>query len=63
MMLKFSDEDWNYLIKVFSRPSMKKILYNQSRDRIIPMMIRVALTNPSLFRYTKYFPVEELKNL
>ena len=63
MMQQFSEEDWNRLIRVFSRPSLKKVLYQQSRDNIIPMLFRIAASNPALFTYGRYFPPDEIRNL
>ena len=54
MMSKFSDEDWNYLIKTFSQPKMRSILYRESRDNIVKMIIKIAITEPRLFKYMKY---------
>ncbi len=54
MMEKFSDKDWNDLIRIFSQPRMKHILYSESRDNIVKMLIKIAITNPSLFKYIKY---------
>jgi geranylgeranyl reductase family protein len=62
MMQKFSEEDWNELIRIFSEKKMKEILYDESRDKIVRMMLKVALTKPSLFKYVKYFPFEEMKS-
>jgi flavin-dependent dehydrogenase len=61
MMQKFSDNDWNELIRIFSKQKMKKILYGESRDKIIKMLVKVAVTKPSLFKFMKYFPFKELK--
>ncbi len=63
MLEKFSDNDWNDLIRIFSQRKMKKILYSKSRENIVKMLLSVARNNPVLFRYVKYFPFEELKNL
>ncbi|MBT3464493.1 NAD(P)/FAD-dependent oxidoreductase [archaeon] len=63
VMQKFSLEEWNELINIFSEKKMKKILYTQSRDKIISMMIKVIFTKPSLLKFAKYFPKEELKNI
>ena len=56
MMEKFSDKDWNDLIKIFSQPKMKNILYSETRDTIVKMLTKIALTQPDLFKYVKYFP-------
>jgi geranylgeranyl reductase family protein len=62
MMQKFSENDWNSLIDTFSQEKMKKILCGQSRDRLIPMLAKIALASPALVKYTRYFPWEELGN-
>lgn len=54
MMEKFTDKDWNYLIEVFSRQKMKSILYSESRDNIVKMLIKIAITEPRLFKFLKY---------
>jgi len=54
VMEKFSDKDWNYLIDVFSKPKMKQILYAESRDNIVKMMIKITITEPRLFKFIKY---------
>ena len=63
MMQKFTDKEWNELIDTFSKGRMKNILYGESRDRIIKMLFKVMTTKPSLIRYVKYFPFDEIKNL
>jgi digeranylgeranylglycerophospholipid reductase len=63
MMQKFSNEDWNELISAFSEKKMKNILYSESRDNLVKMVLKIALTKPSLFKYVKYFSFEELKNV
>jgi geranylgeranyl reductase family protein len=59
VLQKFSEKDWNYLIKVFSEPKMKYILYSESRDQILKMIFKTAITKPSLIKYVKYFPFED----
>ena len=54
MMEKFSNKDWNYLIEVFSKPKMKSVLYSESRDNIVKMLIKIAFTEPRLFKFLKY---------
>ena len=63
MLLKFTEKDWNELVRVFSEEKMKKILYSESRDRLVSMARRIAISKPSLFRYIRYFPFDELRNL
>ena len=54
MMEKFSNKDWNELIETFSQPKMKHILYSESRDNIVKMLIKIAIAEPRLFKYLKY---------
>jgi digeranylgeranylglycerophospholipid reductase len=63
MMQRFTEKDWNGLVETFSGQRMKNILYSQSRDRIIEMSARIMLTKPSMIKYAKYFPLEEIKNI
>jgi digeranylgeranylglycerophospholipid reductase len=63
MMQKFSEEDWNELIQIFSGEDMKNILYTESRDKIVKMIFKIALKKPSLFKYVKYFSFGDLKYL
>jgi digeranylgeranylglycerophospholipid reductase len=63
MMTKFTNNDWNKLIEIFNQSKMKKILQNNSRDNLISMLIKIAINNPSLFMFSKYFPLDEVKNL
>ncbi len=51
MMQRFSEDDWNSLVKAFNRKNMKKILQNESRDLIVKMMLKIAVARPGLFRY------------
>ena len=63
MMERFTKQDWNYLIKVFSKKDMKKLLYEENRDNIVKMMIKIISNKPRLVvKYLKYFPFSELKN-
>jgi digeranylgeranylglycerophospholipid reductase len=54
MMQKFNEDDWNRLIDIFSAPKMRDILYSESRDRLIPMLIRIALAKPELALFARY---------
>lgn len=63
IMQKFSYNDWNNLINIFSKKEMKKVLYEQSRDNLLKMIFSVLIKNPSLIKFTKYFSLEELKIL
>ncbi|MBN2367942.1 NAD(P)/FAD-dependent oxidoreductase, partial [Candidatus Woesearchaeota archaeon] len=63
MMQKFKEKDWNDLIGTFSEKKMKKVLYSESRDKIMSMLLKIAVTKPSLVKYVKYFPFEELPRI
>ena len=56
MMKRFTSDDWNRLIEDFSHPKLKSILYSESRDNIIRMMMMIMVAKPSLIRYAKHFP-------
>jgi digeranylgeranylglycerophospholipid reductase len=62
-MTRFRDSDWNSLVDTFSEGKMRSILYNESRDRIVSMLIRTIAAKPTLLKYMKYFPYSELKNV
>lgn len=51
IMQRFTEKDWNFLIKEFNKPRMKKILQKQSRDLIIKMILSIILVNPLLLKY------------
>lgn len=61
-MQKFNENDWNSLINTFSEDKMKNILYSESRDNIVKMVSKIAMTKPSIFRYSVKFPFSEIKN-
>ncbi|AJF61533.1 TPA: NAD(P)/FAD-dependent oxidoreductase [Candidatus Woesearchaeota archaeon] len=63
MHQRFTATDWNDLIGTFSSSKMKKILHDESRDRIVSMIIKIIAARPSLMKYAKYFPFRELKKL
>ncbi len=60
IMKRFNEKDWNKLIEIFSNEKMKKILYDESRDKVTRMILKIGITNPFLLRYLKYFSLEEL---
>lgn len=60
IMQRFSNEDWNYLIKTFNEPKMKKILEQESRDLIIKMMIKIVITKPELFKFIKKIRLKDI---
>jgi len=54
IMDKFSMEDWNYLIKLFSKDKTKEILESNDRDFPSRFLVRLALTEPRLLYFLKY---------
>ncbi|NTV24079.1 MAG: NAD(P)/FAD-dependent oxidoreductase [Nanoarchaeota archaeon] len=63
MMLRFSEKDWNRLVEIFSQEKMKKLLFSESRDRVVSMGLRAIFTEPRLFAYARRFPFEDLRYL
>jgi len=59
-MERFSDDDWNYLIKTFNESRMKKILETESRDLIVKMMVQIALIKPELFKFITKLKLKDL---
>jgi len=53
-MDKFSLKDWNYLIKLFSKDKIKKILESNDRDFPSKFLVNLALTEPRLLYFLKY---------
>jgi geranylgeranyl reductase family protein len=54
IMQRFTKNDWNILIREFKKPSLRRILKEGSRDRIIQMSYRIITTSPGLLRFIKY---------
>jgi len=63
MLRKFGNHEWIKLISEFKKEELKKILYNESRDEITKMLIKIGKTSPKMFAYMKHFPLNELKNM
>jgi len=55
IMDKFSLRDWNYLIKLFSKDKTKKVLESNDRDFPSKFLVKLALTEPRLLYFLKYF--------
>jgi len=53
MMNKFNEKDWNKLVIIFNKKSMKKILAKESRDEPIKILTKVLLRNPSILMFLK----------
>lgn len=60
IMQRFSYDNWNELIDDFSDKKMKKILYDESRDRLLKMLFYIILRKPKLIRFGKYLTKEEI---
>ncbi len=53
-MNKFSDGDWNKLIKDFNNPKLIKILNETSRDEPKKLALKLFKAKPSLIKYGKF---------
>jgi len=49
IMNKFSAKDWNYLVKLFNKEKLKKVLESNDRDFPSRFLVKLALTEPRLF--------------
>jgi len=54
IMNKFSAKDWDYLIKLFNKEKLKKILASCDRDFPSRFLVKLALTEPRLLYFLKY---------
>ncbi|MBC8495539.1 NAD(P)/FAD-dependent oxidoreductase [archaeon] len=52
-MNRFNQNDWNKLINIFQRKSMKKILSEESRDKPIQMLTKTIMKNPSTLLFLR----------
>ncbi|NQU98250.1 NAD(P)/FAD-dependent oxidoreductase [Candidatus Woesearchaeota archaeon] len=53
IMNNFDDDDWNRLIQLFNKKSMKHILATESRDKPIRILTKAILRNPSMLKFFK----------
>ena len=53
-MNRFSDNDYNELVKIFSKPKNREILETESRDKMLKMGIKLAVTEPGLWKYARH---------
>lgn len=51
---KFSDKDWDYLIKLISQDKIKSILEIHTRENPLPILIKSILKEPRFFKFVKY---------
>ncbi len=51
---KFSDKDYNYLLKLMNQEKIKKILKKYDRDTPIPLVLNLLLREPRFLFFGKY---------
>jgi geranylgeranyl reductase family protein len=51
---KFSDRDYNYLLKLMSQEKVKKILKKYDRDSPIPLVLNLLLKEPKFLLFSKF---------
>jgi len=51
---KFSTKDWDYLIELFNKEKLKKILASYDRDFPSRFLVKLALTEPKLLYFLKH---------
>lgn len=51
---KFSDKDYNFLLKLMNQEKVKKILKKYDRDTPIPLVFNLLLREPRFLKYSKY---------
>ncbi|OIO40296.1 hypothetical protein AUJ10_03465 [Candidatus Pacearchaeota archaeon CG1_02_31_27] len=54
IMNKFSAKDWDYLIELFNKEKLKKILASYDRDFPSRFLVRLALIEPRLLYFLKH---------
>ncbi|MDD5086379.1 MAG: NAD(P)/FAD-dependent oxidoreductase [Candidatus Nanoarchaeia archaeon] len=54
IMNKFSNKDWDYLIKICNNPKIKKILSENERDFISRILIESIIAEPRLLYFAKF---------
>jgi len=54
IMNKFSTKDWDYLIELFNKEKIKKILASYDRDFPSRFLVKLVLTEPRLLYFLKY---------
>ena len=51
---KFSDKDYDYLLKLMNQKRIKKILKKYDRDRPIPLVLNLILREPKFLFFSKF---------
>jgi digeranylgeranylglycerophospholipid reductase len=52
---KFSDKDYDYLLKLMSQERIKKVLKKYDRDTPIPLVLNLFLKEPRFMLFSKFF--------
>ncbi|MBI2651716.1 NAD(P)/FAD-dependent oxidoreductase [Candidatus Woesearchaeota archaeon] len=55
MLNKFSDEDYDYLLRLMSQEKIKKILKKYDRDTPMPLVLNLLLKEPRFLLFSKFF--------
>lgn len=51
---KFSDEDWDRLVRYINQPRIQKVFEQHTRDNPIPLVVKSLLKEPRFLRFGKY---------
>ncbi len=54
IMDKFSDDDWDYLLKLVNQEKVKSVFTKYARDNPIPLVTNVLIKEPHLLYFLKY---------
>ncbi len=55
MLRKFSDQDWDTLVKYVCQPKVRKVFETYTRDNPLPLVAMTLLKEPRFFYFIKYF--------
>ena len=51
---RFSHDDWDFLISVFKKEKLRRILKKYDRDSPLKIMLAIFISKPSLVRFARY---------
>ena len=51
---KFSDEDWDRLVKIIKNKEIQSILNKHTRENLLPILIKCLIAEPKLVCFSKY---------
>jgi geranylgeranyl reductase family protein len=54
IMDKFKEKDWNELIKLCKQKKIKKLLFQEERDNLIELGIKMVLNEPKFLKFGKF---------